>query len=321
MTVDIADVLEKLRDLIRPFPQEQIGLLPRVTCGDCSDKRKRCENKSHVKQRCPECNAFVSSKHIHIDYVGHANVTKRLLEVDPLWAWEPFALDENGLPLVDTDDFGNPVGLWIRLTVCGHTRPGYGSVPSNQHDAIKVLIGDALRNAAQRFGVAIDQWVTGERAAPEVENAVADPGRRAAPSRMRAADAQVVVDDGWVSVFEKRLADAGLEHVTGFRQDVIDAVRTQRINSDTANRLLEAVKERQKVLEQPADGLPRNKDGSISRSQIPDEKLAEIGTMTRGQMKEHNRMAKDTVANPKQAERSNSTDAVDEIWMNGGAQS
>lgn len=309
----------KLLELLAPFQAEQIGKLPRVTCGDCSDRRKRCENKAHIKKRCETCSAYVSPAHIHIDYVGHADVTRRLLEVDLGWVWEPFALDDNGLPLLDVDEFGNPVGMWIRLTVCGVTRPGYGSCPSNQSDAVKVLIGDALRNAAQRFGVALEQWMKGDRANPAAENVVADAGRRAAPARQQASDAQVVVDAGWVSVFEKRLAESDLEHVAGFRQDVIDAMRTQRINSDTANRLLEAVKERQKVLELPADGLPRNKDGSISRRQVTDEQLAEVGVMTRPQTKEHNKLVKETISNPKLADRSNATDATDEVWMNGGA--
>ena len=87
-----------------------------------------------------------------------ADVTERLLTIDPFWQWEPFALDEQGLPALDTDDLGHPIGMWIRLTILGVTRPGYGSCPSRQSDAVKVLIGDAIRNAAMRFGVALDLW-------------------------------------------------------------------------------------------------------------------------------------------------------------------
>lgn len=83
-----------------------------------------------------------------LDFVGHAVVTDRLLMVDPAWSWEPFALDANGLPAVDQR--GN---LWIKLTVCGVTRIGVGDGKSS-----KELIGDALRNAAMRFGVALDLW-------------------------------------------------------------------------------------------------------------------------------------------------------------------
>lgn len=83
-----------------------------------------------------------------LDYVGHAAVTDRLLAIDPLWSWEPMATDERGLPITDTA--GN---LWIRLTVCGVTRIGVGDGKS-----AKEVIGDAIRNAAMRFGVALDLW-------------------------------------------------------------------------------------------------------------------------------------------------------------------
>lgn len=132
MTPEIAAVLRK------PFPSEQIGKLP----------RGRTE----------------------LDYVGHADVTSRLLEADPAWNWEPLAKDGNGLPLFELDKNGNPVGLWIKLAVAGVTRLGYGSVPSDQRDAVKVLIGDALRNAAMRFGVALDLWSKSDRADPTAEN-------------------------------------------------------------------------------------------------------------------------------------------------------
>jgi hypothetical protein len=85
---------------------------------------------------------------VMLDYVGHAATTNRLLQVDPGWTWEPFAVDERGLPALDFE--GN---LWIRLTVCGLTRPGVGDGRN-----MKERIGDAIRNAAMRFGVALDLW-------------------------------------------------------------------------------------------------------------------------------------------------------------------
>jgi hypothetical protein len=83
-----------------------------------------------------------------LDYVGHAATTDRLLAVDPEWTWEPLATDDQGLPAIDKA--GN---LWIRLTVCGVTRIGVGDGLS-----MKERIGDAIRNAAMRFGVALDLW-------------------------------------------------------------------------------------------------------------------------------------------------------------------
>lgn len=177
--------LTKLR---APFAPDLIGKLPRVTCGDCSDRRKTCDK--HNKIKCGICQAYVSEKHIHIDYVGHADVTDRLLSVDPEWNWEPKAEDERGMPVFDLDEHGSPVGMWIKLTVGGVTRLGYGSVPSGQPDAVKVLIGDALRNAAMRFGVALDLWAKGDRADPTAENATASAGKAARRSGgQSAADA------------------------------------------------------------------------------------------------------------------------------------
>jgi hypothetical protein len=125
-----------LRALRVPFPPEQVGKLP---------KPYRSDNP---KGNCTECGKYHGLPAVHLDFVGHGAVTARLLDADPEWTWEPFALDANGLPALDK--FGN---LWIRLTVCGVTRIGVGDGAS-----MKVLIGDALRNAAMRFGVALDLW-------------------------------------------------------------------------------------------------------------------------------------------------------------------
>lgn len=97
-------------------------------------------------------------------YVGHAALTDRLLDADPAWAWEPLAMAPSGLPVMD--EMG---GMWIRLTVCGVTRLGYGHAGTKTGgDAIKEVIGDALRNAAMRFGAALDLWHKGElHAEPE----------------------------------------------------------------------------------------------------------------------------------------------------------
>lgn len=95
---------------------------------------------------------------VKLAYVGHAALTDRLLDADPAWTWEPLAMSEHGLPVMD--DMG---GMWIKLTVCGVTRLGYGHAGSKTGgDAIKEVIGDALRNAGMRFGAALDLWHKGE---------------------------------------------------------------------------------------------------------------------------------------------------------------
>jgi hypothetical protein len=108
---------------------------------------------------------------LQLDYVSHAWVTDRLLQVDPLWTWKPLAFTDAGLPAFDTNG-----GLWIELTVCGVTRYGYGEPQGrDKFDMTKGAIGNAIRNAAMRFGVALDLWA---KEAP-AENTKATPYAKA----------------------------------------------------------------------------------------------------------------------------------------------
>lgn len=148
---------EALVALRRPFPEEAIGKLPRSLCSECSKNRGSCDRHPN-KGECRICgNYHNTAATMHLDYVGHADVTARLLEVDPLWTWEPANNGPDGKPSVmhSTDKEGN---LWINLTVGGVTRPGVGDGKN-----AKERIGDALRNAAMRFGVALDLWAKGDR--------------------------------------------------------------------------------------------------------------------------------------------------------------
>lgn len=141
-TTDQTAALKRLRE---PFEKHQISLLPKPY------------NKDAPKQKCSECGGFHGMPAVHLDYVGHAALTDRLLEVDPLWTWEPLALDADGLPKLDKDG-----GMWIRLTVCGMTRLGYGDAQGKSGgNAVKERIGDALRNAGMRFGAALELWHKG----------------------------------------------------------------------------------------------------------------------------------------------------------------
>jgi hypothetical protein len=131
-------MIENLDKLRAPFPAHQISYLP----------------KGGVK----------------LAYVGHAALTDRLLDTDATWTWEPLALDERGLPALDEAG-----GLWIRLTVCGVTRLGYGDAGTKKGgDAMKERIGDALRNAAMRFGAALDLWHKGDLHGEETPTGMAD---------------------------------------------------------------------------------------------------------------------------------------------------
>ena len=143
--------IELLREA---FPEHQISKLPKPT------KRQTEEVRSDFKKgvRCEICGGWHHPKVIHLDYVGHAALTDRLLDCDIKWNWEPVSTTEDGTPKFDSVG-----GMWIRLTVCDVTRLGYGHAEGKSGgDAIKEVIGDALRNAAMRFGAALDLWHKGD---------------------------------------------------------------------------------------------------------------------------------------------------------------
>lgn len=145
--------LELLRE---PFPAHQVSKLPKETTAQ-ADARKADRN---VAINCQVCGGWHHKHAVHLDYVGHAALTDRLLDADPQWSWEPAAF-RDGLPAFDQSG-----GLWIKLTVCGVTRLGYGHAgakPKMDPGAReKEVIGDALRNAAMRFGAALDLWHKGD---------------------------------------------------------------------------------------------------------------------------------------------------------------
>lgn len=134
-----------------PFEPNQISKLPKPY------------KKDSPKGNCKECGGYHGLPAVHLDYVGHAALTDRLLNADPAWTWEPVAMGDDGQPKLDKDG-----GMWIRLTVCGVTRLGYGDAQGKTGgNAVKERIGDALRNAAMRFGAALDLWHKGDLHADE----------------------------------------------------------------------------------------------------------------------------------------------------------
>ena len=156
---------EKWARLREPFPSDMLELLPKPT--ERENPKGRCDR--------PDVNGFFCGgwhglPAVHLTYVGHAGITMRLQEVDPEWSWEPIGHDADGLPLVKDGC------LWIYLTVLGVRRIGVGdavgSLPGPM--ATKVIVGDALRNAAMRFGIGAYLWSKSEHArsmaSPEPEH-------------------------------------------------------------------------------------------------------------------------------------------------------
>lgn len=135
--------LKKLRE---PFADNQIGKLPKPY------------KKDNPKGNCNVCHGYHGLPAAHLDFVGHAALTDRFLDADLEWTWKPMAVNEQGLPVYD--QWG---GLWIWLTICGVTRPGYGNADGKTGgNAVKEAIGDALRNGGMRFGAALDLWHKGD---------------------------------------------------------------------------------------------------------------------------------------------------------------
>ena len=96
---------------------------------------------------------------IQLDFVGHADITKLLIEIDPMWSWEPLDIVD-GRPAVHVVN-GMAV-MWGRLTVLGKSMLGVGTVKHDKPDLDKELVGDFLRNASMRFGICLSLWTKQE---------------------------------------------------------------------------------------------------------------------------------------------------------------
>ncbi|MFC9934618.1 hypothetical protein [Glutamicibacter sp. NPDC127525] len=183
--------IEALKRLREPFEPGAIGKLPKPYSRDSR------------KGNCQECGGYHGLPAMHLDFVGHAALTDRLLQVDPEWSWEPISFDPVGLP--QFDGYG---GLWIRLTVCGVTRLGYGDAQGKSGaNAIKEAIGDALRNAGMRFGAALDLWHKGDLwEAKEARGEFASPDT--APASQPPAQPVPGPGESPIEMFQKQFAQA-----------------------------------------------------------------------------------------------------------------
>ena len=94
-----------------------------------------------------------------LDFVGHADITRILIEIDPHWRLIPIAW-ENGRPAMNV--VNDMATMWFELTLLGTSRLAIGSAKSNSPDLDKILYGDALRNGAMRFGISLNLWSKSE---------------------------------------------------------------------------------------------------------------------------------------------------------------
>ncbi len=202
--------LAKLRE---PFAPNQIGKLPKQMKKDDQDKGK-CEKGSRYSADGHVCGGW-HARSIHLDYVGHAALTDRLLDVDPAWTWEPMAVGPDGSPVLDHHG-----GLWIRLTVLGVTRLGYGDAQGKSGgNSVKEAIGDALRNAGMRFGLALDLWHKGDLRAGDPDPPVSD---LTSLKRTVVAEGQRLgwsvndVSDDYAAAHDHKIKDSTTETLTAY---------------------------------------------------------------------------------------------------------
>ena len=145
---------------------------------------------------------------VTLDFVGHADITRILIEVDPHWSIEPVAYDEAGLPAAKK--IGNMIQAGFRMTLLGQTRYCVGSVEERKSDIGKELVSDAIRNGAMRFGISLSLWTKAEW-----EDLGATPAATPAPRRLKAVTETKVtkpIDAETISKFIAACTNANLDH-------------------------------------------------------------------------------------------------------------
>ena len=179
---------------------------------------------------------------IQLDFVGHADITRILIEIDPLWSYEPCGWD-NGRPAIHIEN--GMATMWAYLIVHGKKMLGVGSVRADKQELDKELVGDFLRNAAMRFGISLALWTKnewedlgGHAPAPQKSS----PARKPAPKPVAdiAVTSTIPVDPEIVGKFIKACASANLDH-----DKVADAagVDLSNVTNDDMTKLRVAFKE------------------------------------------------------------------------------
>lgn len=97
-----------------------------------------------------------------LSYVSHAEITRILIEIDPLWSWEPIEW-VNGRPAIHVEN--GMATMWGRMTLLGKPMVCVGSAKTDKADYEKELIGDLLRNGSMRYGICLSLWLKQEQGA------------------------------------------------------------------------------------------------------------------------------------------------------------
>lgn len=124
-------------------PAELLSKLPKPT------------SRENTKGHCSECGGWHGLPAVHLDYMGHADVTLALIEIDPTFDYG-WITDPDGAMIIREQ--GKRLVLEGWLQVHGVKRLCVGTCDAGKMEPEKELIGDLLRNGAMRFGVATGLW-------------------------------------------------------------------------------------------------------------------------------------------------------------------
>lgn len=145
------DRLDALRAILDKYGQPDPALVSKLPKGGNKDRGSWRD--------CRTCGGWHAPNAVHLDYVGHAEITRALIEIDPEWNWQPVEWHE-GAPRVH--ERNGVATMWGWLTVLDKSVLGVGTCDASKPDRDKELVGDFLRNAAMRLGVALALWSKAE---------------------------------------------------------------------------------------------------------------------------------------------------------------
>jgi hypothetical protein len=149
-----------------------------------------------------------------LDFVGHADITRILIEIDPYWSWEPCGWN-NGRPAIHVEN--GIATMWGWLTVHGKEMLGVGSVKADKMDLDKELIGDFLRNASMRFGISLNLWTKNQWADLDGDKPQpAKPAPQSKPATPALPD-DAPLTDQQIEAFNKACVDADLNPMAIYR--------------------------------------------------------------------------------------------------------
>lgn len=176
---------------------------------------------------------------IYLDYVGHAEITRILIEIDPMWSWEPAAFID-GVPAIHFHDGLVPrkgqdpmpvrmASMWGTLHLLGASRVAVGSCEAHKPDLHKELVSDFLRNASMRYGIALSLWSKQEwEDLKQSDSTPQKPVRAVSKPRTEEQPAPAVVDtttpipQEQMDKFMKACTDAGLNPLAVFKHASVD---------------------------------------------------------------------------------------------------